>query len=112
MEADDVMEKGNEVGSGPRPHVATQGGGGPAAQGRKWGPNGAAASSSGGGWRCQVGGGSPAWDKNGGTWAGLGKKENGSAQEHSDIWDLFKIISIGIDLIKLKDGLPEIKKFK
>jgi hypothetical protein len=28
MEADDVMEKGNEVGSGPRPHVATQGGGG------------------------------------------------------------------------------------
>jgi hypothetical protein len=27
MEADGVMEKGNEVGSGPRPHVATQGGG-------------------------------------------------------------------------------------
>jgi hypothetical protein len=41
-----------------------------------------------------------------------GKKENGSALEHIDIWDLFKIISIEIDLIQLKDGLPEIKKFQ
>jgi hypothetical protein len=35
------------------------------------------------------------------------RKENGSGQWNSGIFDLFKRISKGNDLIRLKDGLPE-----
>jgi hypothetical protein len=43
------------------------------------------------------------------AWARPGKEErgNGPAQRNSGIFDLFKRISKGSDLIRLEDGLPE-----
>jgi hypothetical protein len=51
----------------------------------------------------------PAGRSGGGAWAAAAV---GSAHKNSNVFDLFKGIPEGSDLIRLKDGLSELKNFQ
>jgi hypothetical protein len=46
------------------------------------------------------------------SWASIGRKKTGRAQEEPCIFDLFKKISKMLELIQSKEVLPEFKKIQ